>query len=447
MQALLCDFYELTMGESYLAEGIDERPATFQLFCRSLPAGFGYLVAVGVDEALAFLEELSFSEDDLAYLETTAVFREDYLARLRELRFSGEVRAMPEGTIFFPDEPVLEVTAPLLEAQLVETALINSVHYQSLVATRAARCVGAAGGRRLIEFGLRRAYGGEAGVGVARASYLAGFDATSDVLAGKRYGIPVAGTMAHSFVESFRDETEAFRAYTRSYPEGSTLLIDTYDTVEGARRAAMVAQELEVQGHRLGAVRLDSGDLIELSRRVRTVLDEAGLEDVTIFVSGNLDEHEIARLLAAEAPIDGFGVGSRLAVSAGAPFIDLVYKLVVFDGRPVLKLSADKATLPGSKQVWRRSVGNRFVGDVVTLAGERAPAEALPLLEQAMAGGKRLRRASLETARCRAASQLASLAPEHRALDARPYPVEIGRGVEELRRAVAEGLRSSPSGG
>jgi nicotinate phosphoribosyltransferase len=435
MQALLVDLYELTMGESYLAEGIDERPATFQLFCRTLPPGFGYLIAAGVEDALAFLAELRFDGEDLGYLETTALFSGAFLERLAGLRFTGTVRAMREGTVFFPNEPVLEVSAPLLEAQLVETALVNLVHFQSLIAARAARCVEAAAGRRLVEFGLRRAHGATAGVEVARASFLAGFDATSNVLAGQRYGVPVAGTMAHSYVECFEDETGAFEAFTASYPDGSTLLIDTYDTLRGARRAAHVAQRLAERGGSLGAVRLDSGDLLDLSLRVREILDAAGLPGVTIFASGNLDEHEIARLVAEGAPIDGFGVGSRLAVSAGAPYVDVVYKLVAFDGRPVLKLSADKATLPGAKQVWRRREGERFAGDLVTLVGEEPPPECEPLLEPAARG-----RDTLAGARERARAQLAALPGPQRLLDAAPYPVEISSGIEELRQAVAAGL-------
>ncbi len=277
-----------------------------------------------------------------------------------------------------------------------------------------------------------------------KGQLLAGFDATSDVLAGQRYGIPLAGTMAHSYIECFPSETEAFEAFTQSYPDGSTLLIDTYDTVEGARRAAEVARRLAAGGGRLGSVRLDSGDLLDLSRRVREVLDGAGLPGVTIFASGNLDEHEIARLLGAGAPIDAFGVGSRLAVSDGAPSIDFVYKLVDFDGRPVLKLSADKATLPGPKQVWRRLEDDRFAGDVITLEHEEPPAGAQPLLEPAQAG-----RSTLESARAYAASQRAALPEEHRRLDSAPYPVEISAAVAALRNAAVEELygngRSSAS--
>jgi len=347
---------------------------------------------------------------------------------------------MPEGTIFFPDEPVLEVTGPLLEAQLVETAIVNLVHFQSLIASRAARCVDAAAGRRLVEFGLRRTHGLETGLKVARASYLAGFDATSDVLAGRRWGIPLAGTMAHSYIEAFEDETAAFEAYTRSYPMGTTLLVDTYETVEGARRAARVAVELAGRGGHLGGVRLDSGDLDDLSRRVRAILDEAGLSDVSIFASGNLDERSISALVTSGAPIDSFGVGTRLAVSDGATYFDLVYKLVDFEGRPVLKLSSEKATLPGSKQVWRRTEDGFFAGDLVTLTGEEPSSAGEPLLGPAMEGGRRLSTGSLEAARERAAQQRGMLSSAHRALDAGPYPVEIAREVEELRRSALAAL-------
>jgi len=429
MEPLLVDLYELTMGESYLAEGIDERPATFELFCRTLPQGFGYLLAAGADDALDYLAGLRFGGDDLAYLESLGLFSGAFLDRLAALRFRCDVRAMPEGTVFFPTEPVLEVTGPLLEAQLVETAVVNLVHFQTLIASRAARCVDAAAGRRLVEFGLRRTHGLETGLKVARASYLAGFEATSDVLAGKRYGIPLAGTMAHSYIEVFEDEAAAFEAYTRSFPVGTTLLIDTYDTVEGARLAARVAADLAARGGRLGGVRLDSGDLLDLSRRVRSVLDEAGFPDVTIFASGNLDERSIAELVGAGAPIDAFGVGTRLAVSDGAPYFDLVYKLVAFDGRPVLKLSEGKATLPGSKQVWRRSSG-----DLVALAGDEPPPGAEPLLEPVMSNGERLAPGSLHAARQRAAAQRAMLSPAQRSLEPEPYRVEIAPRVEELRR-------------
>jgi nicotinate phosphoribosyltransferase len=437
--ALLVDLYELTMGESYLAEGLADRPATFQLFCRRLPLGWGYLVAAGLADALDYLEGLRFTADDLAELEATGLFSGSFLDCLGGLRFSGEVRAMPEGTVFFADEPVLEVTAPLLEAQLAETAVLNCIHFQSLIAGKAARCVEAAAGRRLVDFGLRRTHGAEAGLKVARASYLAGFDATSNVLAGRLYGIPIAGTMAHSYVECFESEEDAFDAFLRCYPQGSTLLLDTYDTVEGAHRAARAARRLAERGGRLGGVRLDSGDLLELGRRVRAVLDDAGLRDVTIFASGSLDEREISRLLAGGAPIDGFGVGSRLGTSADAPYLDAAYKLVAFDGRPVLKLSAGKATLPGAKQVWRTRDGDRFDRDIVALADELPPPGAEPLLEPVLRQGVRLERRGLEAARLRAAQQRLRLAPEHRLLDARPYPVELSPRLVALRDTLAGG--------
>jgi nicotinate phosphoribosyltransferase len=433
--ALLVDLYELTMGESYLAEGIADTPATFELFCRTLPPGWGYLLAAGIDEALGFLDRLSFDAAELDFLAGTGLFGDAFLERLAGLRFTGEVRAMREGTVFFPGEPVLQVAAPLLEAQLVESAVLAHVHVQSLIAGKAARCVDAAQGRTLSEFGLRRGHGAEAALRVARSSYLAGFDSTSDVLAGRRYGIPLAGTMAHSYVESFADETTAFEAFTRSYPVGATLLIDTYDTVRGAERAANVGLELAARGGRLGGVRIDSGDLAGLAAAVRRTLDGAGLTETTIFASGNLDEHAIAGLVAAGAPIDGFGVGSRLAVSADAPYLDAVYKLVELDGRPVLKLSPGKATLPGSKQIWRRVEDGALAGDVVCLHDEEPPANAVPLLEPAAPGG-------LAAARERAAAQRAALPPAQRALAAGPYPVEVGAGLAALRDEVAAEVRT-----
>ncbi len=334
--ALLLDLYELTMAQSYVDEGMTA-PATFSLFARHLPRDWGYLVAAGLDDVLSYLETLAFGAEELSYLRSTGLFTPTFLDHLGRLRFTGSVRAMPEGTVCFPNEPLLEVTAPIVEAQLVESAIVNQVHFQTLIASKAARCVEAAVGRRLVDFGLRRTHGYDAGLKAARSAYLVGFDATSNVLAGQRYGIPIAGTMAHSYVEAFGDEAESFRAFVRAYPDGTTLLVDTYDTVRGIERAAAVGRELAAAGHRLGGVRLDSGDLGADSAEARRILDAAGLTDATIFVSGNLDEHTIAALLAAGAPIDGFGVGTRMGVSADAPYLDMAYKLVAYDGRPTLK--------------------------------------------------------------------------------------------------------------
>jgi nicotinate phosphoribosyltransferase len=433
------------MADSYLAEGVADRPATFDLTCRALPQGWGYLVAAGLDDALTFLEELRFGDDELTFLASTGRFRRDLLNALRRLRFTGDVRAVSEGTVVYRDEPLVEVTAPLIEAQLVETAVLNHVHFQTVIASKAARCVEAAEGRTLVDFSLRRAHGLEAGLRVARASWLAGFDATSNVRAGQKYRIPVAGTMAHSYVECFRRERDAFEAFVRCFPHGSTLLVDTYDTLAGTRRAADVAQGLAACGGSLAAIRLDSGDLDDLSRRCRTLLDEAGLPDVGIFVSGNLDEHAIARLVSAGAPIDGFGVGSRLGVSADAPFLDMAYKLVEFDGEPTVKLSAGKRTLPGRKQVWRAS-DDRLAPDVLTLEEELPPDGGIPLLETVLRNGQRLSADGLEQARERTARERETLPRDRRLLYAAETHPVLGRGLADLRaRTVASARACNPS--
>ena len=440
--ALLVDLYQLTMAASYHAEGTHDVPATFSLYARELPAGWGYLVAAGLEDALEFLESFAFEEADLAYLESTGLFEGAFLDHLRGVRFRGDVRALPEGTLCFPDEPLLEVDAGLLEAQLAETMLLNEVYVQSLVAGKAARCVDVAGGRTLVDFALRRTHGPGAGMRVTRSSWLAGFDATSNVLAGKELGIPIAGTMAHSYVEAFDDEPAAFRAYARSFPDRAILLVDTYDTLAGVRRAAAVGRELAASGHRLAGVRLDSGDLSVLARESRELLDAAGLGDVTIFASGGLDEHAVARLVEAGAPIDGFGVGTRLAVFVEAPGLDMAYKLVAVDGRPVLKLSGSKATRPGAKQVWRVAADGRYALDVVGLASEDDREGAEPLLRQVMHRGRRVWRDSLGAARERCAAGRGRLAERHRRLAAEPYDVELTAKLLALsERTAAEARR------
>ncbi len=427
------------MGESYVAEGLAEVEATFSLFFRRLPPGWGYLVAAGLDDALRYLETVTFTDDDLAFLDSTGRFSPSFLERLRGFSFTGDVRAMPEGTVVFPHEPLLEVTAPLVEAQIVETMVLNEVHLQTLIAGKAARCVDAARGRMLVDFALRRTHGAEAGLKVARASFLAGFDATSNVLAGRLYGIPAAGTMAHSYVEAFADEAEAFRAFARAYPDGAILLVDTYDTVEGLRRAVEVGRELAARGHRLRGVRIDSGDLAELSLAARALLDAAGFPDAMIFCSGGLDERDIARLVAGGAPIGGFGVGSKMGVSADCPFLDMAYKLVEVAGRPTLKLSAGKATLPGRKQVWRVSAEGTFVHDVLGLEAEPYRGEGEPLLRPVMTGGRRVVHESLEEIRARARSQREQLPPPVRAVDADRYEVRLDPALTRLRDRLAEG--------
>ncbi|MEZ0334045.1 MAG: nicotinate phosphoribosyltransferase [Gemmatimonadales bacterium] len=403
--ALFTDLYELTMAAAFFREGI-RAPATFSLFTRRLPPGRGFLVAAGLEEVLEYLRGFRFSDGALARLATLGRFEPAFLDHLGALRFTGEVRAVAEGTVLFADEPFLEVTAPLIEAQIVETALLNFVHVQTVLASKAARVALAADGRSVAEFGMRRSHGMDAGLKAARCAYLAGCGATSDVLAGSVYGIPLAGTMAHSYVTAFSDELEAFRAYARAFPDDAILLLDTYDTLEGARKAAVVAGELAARGHKLAGVRLDSGDLLRLSREVRRILDEAGFPAVRILVSGGLDEHDTERLLAAGAPIDAFGVGTRMNVSADAPSVDLVYKLVEYNGRDVLKLSEGKETWVGPKAIYRL-----HDKDVLALAEEPPPAEGVEsLLQPVMRAGVLLRpHPTLAEARAHCLGQIAQL--------------------------------------
>jgi len=441
ISALLVDLYELTMAQSYVDEGMNEE-AVFSLFVRHLPADRGYLVAAGLDDVLDYLERFSFTADEIAFLESTGRFTGRLLQRLAGLRFSGAVRAVPEGTLFFSEEPVLEVRAPILEAQLVESVIINLIQLQTMVATKAARCVTVSGGRQLVDFALRRTHGPEPSISVARASYLAGFDGTSNVLAGRRYGIPLAGTMAHSYIEAFPSEIEAFRAYARAFPDTAVLLLDTYDTIEGARNAASVGRELAASGHRLRGVRLDSGDIVSLSRAVRAILDEAGLSHAIIFASGNVDEYAIEQAITAGAAIEGFGVGTRMGVSADRPYLDIAYKLVSYAGRPTLKLSEDKISLPGAKQVWRKGSEASFESDWLGLAHEAAPDGAEPLLVDVMAGGRRLAEPeSLDRMRARCRQGLALLPAECRRLRyPDQYPVTPSAALVALQRDTTAGI-------
>lgn len=382
--ALLVDLYELTMASSYVRRAMTA-PATFSLFVRRLPPERGFLVAAGLDDALSFLEEFRFEEDDLSYLASQG-FGDDELAAFASLRFTGDVWAVPEGRVVVADEPLLEVTAPLPEAQLVESVLLNKIGFATTVASKAARCVVAAAGRlELVEFGMRRTQSLEAALTVARASAIVGFGATSNVEAARRYGLIPSGTMAHAYVEAFPDELAAFHAFATDHPDRTTLLVDTYDTVRGVRRAIDVIREHHLEDR--AGIRIDSGDLSSLAAEARRLLDEAGMPKVAIVVSGSLDEHGLARLVADGAPVDVAGVGTRMGVSADAPYLDSAYKLVSYDGRPVLKLSADKATYPGAKQVFR----GPGLHDVLGLRDEAAPPRTTPLLEHVMEGGRRRR--------------------------------------------------------
>jgi nicotinate phosphoribosyltransferase len=430
--ALFTDLYQLTMAAAFYREGMRET-ATFSLFARRLPPSRAFILAAGLEDALAYARDFHFTADAIEYLRSLGRFEPEFLEYLASLRFTGEVRAVAEGTALFPDQPLLEVTAPVIEAQLLESALLNACHVQSVLASKAARVVIAARGRDLAEFGLRRSHGTDAALKAARCAWITGFGSTSDVLAGRAYGIPLSGTMAHSFVTAFGDELEAFRAYARAFPETAVLLIDTYDTLAGARKAVTVARELATRGHALAGVRLDSGDLLWLSREVRRILDQAGLPGVRIVVSGGLDEHDIEGLLDAGAPVDTFGVGTRFNVSADAPSLDLVYKLVRYGGRDVLKLSEGKKTWVGAKALYR-SYGNDglMAGDVLALEEEPPPgAHTESLLRLVMREGELLRPSpALPDIRRHCAGQLATLPDELKRLDRHgEYPVAVSPGL------------------
>jgi len=437
--ALFTDLYELTMAASYLREGM-RGPATFSLFVRQLPRERSFLVAAGLEDILSFLRDFRFSDDALSYLDSLDLFDPVFLEFLRRLRFTGLVRAVSEGTVIFQNEPLLEITAPIIEAQLVETAVLNLVHLQTLLASKAVRCVLAARGRPVVEFGLRRTHGIDAGMKAARCAFIAGASMSSNVLAGLHYGIPPSGTMAHSYVSAFPREIDAFRAFPRSFPARTTLLLDTYDTLTAARKAVVVAKEMETRGQRLAGVRLDSGDLFALSKQVRRVLDDAGLAYVKIFVSGGLDERSIEQYLAAGAPIDAFGVGTRMNVSADQPYLDMAYKLVEYDGRPVLKSSAGKGTWAAQKQVYRRlRSGEAFAGDVIALREEPAPPGTVEiLLRSVMERGRLLAsHPALPIIRDYCAAQVASLPEDLRGLSGTAtYPVSYSERLASLQRSL-----------
>ncbi|MBW1676461.1 MAG: nicotinate phosphoribosyltransferase [Deltaproteobacteria bacterium] len=435
---LLTDLYELTMAASYFENSMVE-PATFSLFIRNYPHGRSYFVAAGLEQFLDYVANFHFSESDLAYLDRTGLFSDDFLEYLKTMRFTGSIYGLAEGEVFFVDEPILEVTAPIIEAQILETFVINTASLQSMIATKAARCVHAARGRRLVDFSLRRSQGIDAGLKVARSTYIAGFVATSNVLAGKLYGIPISGTMAHSYISSFGDEIEAFRAFARSFPKKTILLIDTYDTVAGARKAAIVGQEMAKEGHKLLGVRLDSGDMTLLSQQVRNVLDEAGLRDVEIFASSGFDEYKIARTLKEDARIDAFGVGTKMGVSADAPYFDMAYKLVQYGERPIMKLSTGKVNLAGEKQVFRKTDHQgQFLEDIIGTRNETIEA-ACPLLEPVMQDGKLLRKhPSLEEIRERFRKNFAALDEKYKTLDgAHLYPVKLSARLSALQETAS----------
>jgi nicotinate phosphoribosyltransferase len=444
--ALFTDLYELTMLQAYWREGMDGE-AVFSLYFRNLPKGRNLCLACGLADALAYLEALRFTSEGLDYLSRQEQFSDGFLDWLGGLRFEGDVWAPPEGTPVFPDEPLIEVVAPLPVAQLAESFLMNQIHLQTVLASKAVRVVHAAAGRTVVDFGLRRMHGTDAAMKGVRAYHVAGLDGTSNVLAGKVYGVPITGTMAHSYIQAHDDELEGFREFAALYPE-TVLLVDTYDTLEGVRLVARLARELG-EAFRVRAIRLDSGDLAELAKASREILDEAGLESVGIFASGGLDEHEIARLVAFGAPIDGFGVGTRMGVSHDAPDLDVAYKLTAYAGKGRLKLSPGKRILPGRKQVFRGERGGEATGDVIARHDEALPGR--PLLVQVMAGGERLPagRESLDAARERARREVAALPARVRDLDPAdsPYPVAVSPALRAFQERVIERVEEEPAGG
>jgi nicotinate phosphoribosyltransferase len=445
--SLFTDYYELTMCASY-HDNKNFEPATFDLFIRRLPENRSYFLFAGLEQVLQYLQTIKFTEEHLSYLKKQG-FNKDFLTYLRNFKFTGDVWAVPEGTIAFPNEPLIRITAPIIEAQLVETFLLNTINLQTMIATKASRVIHAAKGKSVIEFGLRREPGIDAGVKVARSTYIAGCQGTSNVLAGMVYGIPVFGTMAHSFIMSYPKEIDAFRAFAKTFPDKSTLLIDTYNDIAGAEKAVIVAKELEAKGCKLGGVRLDSGDMLENSKKIRKILDNQGLDYVKIFASGDLDEFKVAQLLEEGAKIDAFGVGTKMGTSADRPYLDIIYKLCetkTSNGEfsPIMKLSKDKITLPGRKQVYRfTDHDGTFKKDVITLADENADGE--PLLVKVMEQGMlTYKLPSLIQIRETAAENLAKLPKKYKELtNASVYPVELSDKLLNLIEALKQQLTTN----
>ncbi len=441
---LLTDLYQLNMLQAYLEAGMTET-AVFEFFVRKLPPNRNFLIAAGLETVVDFLEHAAFTDAELDWLRGSGRFSEAFVDHLQGFRFTGALHALREGTVCFPDEPLLRLTAPLPEAQLLETRFINLMHFQTVVASKAARMVLAAPGKTLVDFGLRRAHGAEAGLLAARASYLAGFAGSATTPVAPLYDIPVYGTMAHSFIQAHDDEESAFEDFARARPEAVVLLLDTYDTLAAARTVIRLAPRLAQRGITVRGVRLDSGDLAEEARAVRQLLDRAGLETIQIFASGGLDETILARYGAEAVPIDGYGIGTSLTTASDAPALDCAYKLQVYAGRPRRKVSTGKATWPGCKQVYRHYEHDAVMaGDVLTCEGDSQGGEAL--IAPVMRAGRRIAPLpSLEEARAHAAAELRRLPPALRLLDPVPaYPVEVSAA---LRRLAEEADRARQEAG
>ena len=438
--ALLTDLYEFTMVQAYLERGMTG-PAVFEFFVRKLPANRNFLVAAGLEQVLRYLAELHVTQEELVWLDRSGRFSSGFIQYLEALRFTGDVEAMAEGTVFFPHEPILRVAAPLPQAQLVESRVMNLLNFQTMVASKAARSVLAAGGKPLIDFGLRRAHGAEAGLLAARAGYLSGFAGTATVLAGKVFGIPLYGTMTHSFVQAHEDELLAFEHFAQAQPENVVILIDTYDTEAAARKVVSLAPKLDARGISVKGVRLDSGDLAGHARKVRRILDEGGLSSTQILASGNLDEYRLRDLAQNDVPIDSFAVGTAMTTSSDAPSLDCAYKLQEYAGRSTRKRSEGKATWPGRKHVYRYyAPDGRLSHDIITTDRDRRPGE--PLLRPVMKEGRILEFApDLSEVRRHAAAQLGRLPESLRALEIGPsYDVRISQDLQNLAWAIDRNL-------
>lgn len=436
---LLTDLYELNMLQAYLDAGMTDT-AVFELFVRKLPPTRGFLVAAGLEQLVDFLETAAVTPAEMDWLKETGRFGRTVLDYLEDFRFIGDVHAVPEGTIVFPDEPIVRITAPLPQAQLLESRIINLLHFQTVIASKAARMVLAAPGKTLVDFGLRRAHGAEAGLLAARASYITGFAGTATTPAERLFGIPIYGTMAHSFIQAHDDETAAFEAFAKSRPDNVVLLLDTYDTEAAASKVVSLAPRLQGQGITIRGVRLDSGDLAGHAHRVRRILNDGGLNDVMIFASGGLDEWSLERLIADGAPIDGFGIGTSLTTSEDAAALDCAYKLQDYAGRPRRKRSEGKATWPGRKQIFRRyDDEGTMAKDIVALDSETH--EGTPLVRPVLRDGQRVSHfPSIEAIRTHVTAELASLPARMRRLDpSSPYPVEISDALRELATETDRG--------
>jgi len=443
--SLLLDLYELTMGQGYYNYRRDTR-ASFDLFVRGLPKNRSYLVACGLEDILDYVKNLRFSETDIRYLKSQNLFTPEFLNYLKKFRFTGDIWAMPEGTVFFPDEPVVRITANISEAQILESYLLNTINLPSMIASKASRIVTQGQGKQLFDFSLRRNHGAQASLMVTRSSYIAGFDGTSNVLAAKLFGIKPSGTMAHSFIMSFKEEIDSFLAYANTFPDKTILLVDTYNTKKGIANALTMGLYMKEKRNKLFGIRLDSGDIAYWSKYARQELDRAGLNFVKIFATGNLDEFKIKALLEKEAPVDSFGVGTNMGASIDAPSLDVIYKLCEVtdeegEFQPVMKLSKAKRTLPGRKQVFRlRDKNGKYRGDIIALEKERIKGKAL--LVKVVSNGKIIyRNPTLDKIRSRLKYQLSNFPKQLLAIDASyRYPLKLSPQLNRLKNKLSRRL-------